>query len=198
MQMVTAATNYKILASWKNSCDKPRQCIKKQRRHNFADKGLYSQSYGLSSSHTWCESWAMKKAEHQRIDAFELWCWRRLLRVPLDCKEIKRAHPKGNESWIFIGRTDAQTETPILWSPDVKSWLIRKDPDAEKDWGKEENEVTEDETVRWHIWLNGYEFEQTLGDNEGQGRPDVLQVMGLQRVGHDLVTEQQQRWTLRS
>ena len=73
-----------------------------------------------------CESWTIKKAEHWRIDAFEVWCWRRLLRIPLDCKEIQSVHPKGNQSWIFIGRTDAETETPILWPPDAKSWLIWK------------------------------------------------------------------------
>ena len=78
------------------------------------------------------ESWTMKKAEHQRIDAFELWCWRWLLRVPLDCKEIRPVNPIGNQSWIFIGRTDAEAETPILWLPDVKNWLVGKDPEAGK------------------------------------------------------------------
>ena len=84
-----------------------------------------------------CESWTVKKAESRRTDAFELWCWR-TLESPLDCKEIKPVHPKGSESWMFIGRTDAETETPILWPPDVKNWLIRKDPDAGKDWRQEE------------------------------------------------------------
>ena len=113
-----------------------------------------------------CESWTIKKAEHWRIDAFELWCWRRLL-SPLDCKEIKPVHPKGNQSWIFIGRTDA--EAPILWPPDVKSWLIGKHPDAGKDWGQEEKGTTENEMIEWHNQLNGHEFEQALGDNEGPG-----------------------------
>ena len=81
-----------------------------------------------------CESWTIKKAECRRIDAFELWCWRRLFRVPLDCKEIQPVHPKGNQCWIFIGRTEAEAETPILWPYDVKSWLIGKDPGAGKDW----------------------------------------------------------------
>ena len=81
-----------------------------------------------------CESWTIKKAEHGRIDAFELWWWRRLLRVPLDCKEIQPVHPKGNQSWIFTARTDAEAKTPILWPPDVKNWLIWKDPDAGNDW----------------------------------------------------------------
>ena len=92
-----------------------------------------------------CESWIIKKAEHRRIDAFELWCWRRLLKSPLDCREIQPVHPKGDQSWIFIGRTDA--EAPILWPPDVKRWLIRKDPDAGKNWGQEEKEATEDEII---------------------------------------------------
>ena len=81
-----------------------------------------------------CESWTVKKPEYWRIDAFELWCLRRLLRVPY-CKEIQPVHPKGDHFWVFIGRTDVEAETPILWPPDAKSWLIRKDPDAGKDWG---------------------------------------------------------------
>ena len=105
-----------------------------------------------------CESWTIKKAEGRRIDAFELWCWRRLLRV-LDCKEIQAVNPKGNHSWIFIGRTDAEAETPILWPPDVKNCLIWKDSDAGKDWKQEERGTTEDEIVGWHHRLNGPEFE---------------------------------------
>ena len=84
-----------------------------------------------------CESWTVKKAEHRKIDAFELWCWRSL-ESPLDCKEIQPVHPKGDQSWVFIGRTDAEAETPILWPPDGKSWLTGKDPDAGRDWGQEE------------------------------------------------------------
>ena len=104
-----------------------------------------------------CESWTIKKAEHRRIDAFELWCWRRLLRV---CWTARRSvHPKGNQSWMFIGRTDVEAETPILWPLDAKSWFIWKDPDAEKDWRWEEKGTTEDEMVGWHPWLNGHEFE---------------------------------------
>ena len=81
------------------------------------------------------------------------------LESPLDCKEIKPVNPKGNQSWIFIGRTDAEAETTILWTPDVKSWLIWKDPYAGKDWRREEKEMTEDGMVEWHPWLNGHEFE---------------------------------------
>ena len=88
---------------------------------------------------------------------------------PVDCKEIKIVNYKGNQSWIFIGRTDAEAEAPILWLPDVKNWFTGKDPDAGKDWQQEEKRATEDETVGWHHRLNGHEFEQTLGDSEGQG-----------------------------
>ena len=100
-----------------------------------------------------CESWTVKKAERRRIDGFKLWCWRRLLRPPWTArKEIQAVHPKGNQSWIFIGRTDAEAETPIFWPPNLKNWLIGKDPDAEKDWRQEEKGMTEDEMVGWHHW----------------------------------------------
>ena len=142
--------------------------IKKQ-RHYFASKGLSSQGYGFSRSHVWMwelnykESWAPKS-----------WCFwtvvlEKTLESPLDFREIQLVHPKGNQSWIFTGRTDAEAATPILWPPDVKSWLIWKDPDAGKDWGQEEKGTTEDEMVWWHHRLNGHEFEQTLGHSEGQG-----------------------------
>ena len=105
-----------------------------------------------------CKSWTIKKAECQRIDAFELWCCRRL-ESPLDCKDIQPVHPNWNQSWIFIGRTDAEVETPILWPPDAKKWLIGKDPDAGEDWRQEEKGTTEGEMVGWHHWLDGHEFE---------------------------------------
>ena len=105
-----------------------------------------------------CESWTIKKADCQRIDAFELWCWGTLESL-LDCKEIKPVHPKGNQSWMFIGRTDVEAEAPILWLPDAKNWLIWKDPDAGKDWRWEEKGTTEDEMVGWHHWLDAHEFE---------------------------------------
>ena len=104
-----------------------------------------------------CESWTTKNTEHQRIDAFELWCWRRLLRVP--CKEIQSVHPKGDQSWVFIERTNVETETPMLWPPDGKNWLILKDPDAGKDWRQEEKRMTKNEMVGWHHRLHGHEFE---------------------------------------
>ena len=106
-----------------------------------------------------CKIWTIKKAEHQRIDAFELWYWRRPLESSLDCKEIQPVHPKGNQSWMFIGRTDAEAQAPILWPPDLKNWLIWKDPDAGKDWRWEEKGTTEDEMVGWHHWHDEHEFE---------------------------------------
>ena len=116
-----------------------------------------------------CESWTIKKAECRRINPFELWCWRRLLRVPLDCKAIQPVHPKGDQFWVFIGRTDVEAETPILWPPDVKSWLIWKDSDAGKDWGQEEKGMTEDEMIGRHHQLNGHGFGWTPGVGDGQG-----------------------------
>ena len=104
-----------------------------------------------------CESWTIKKAEHRRMDVFELWCWRRLS-SPLDCKGIQPVHPIGDQSWVFIGRTDAEAKTPVLWPPDAESWLIWKDPDARKDRGQEEKGTTEDEMVGWHHQLDGHEF----------------------------------------
>ena len=136
-----------------------------------------------------CESWTVKKAEHQRIDAFELWCWRRLLQVPLDCKEIQPVHPKGDQSWVFIGRTDAEAETPILWPPHVKSWLIGKDSAAGRDWGQEEKGTTEDQMAGWHHQLDACEFGWTLTVGDGQG-----DLAWPQRVGQDWATEL--NWTV--
>ena len=144
------------LAPWKKSYDQSRQCIKKQ-RHYFMVKSPSSQSYGFSSGHVWMweldceESWALKN-----------WCfwtvvWEKTLATPLDCKEIQPVHPKGDQSWVFIGRTDAKAETPILWLPHAKSWLIGKDSDAGRDWGQEEKGTTEDEMVGWHHQLDGHE-----------------------------------------
>ena len=126
-----------------------------------------------------CESWTIKKAECWRIDAFELRCWRRPLRVPWT------AHPKGDQSWVFIGRTDAEAETPILWPPYAKNWFIGKVLDAGKDWRQEEKGTTEDEMAsltRWTwVWASSGSWWWT-------GKPGVLQSMGLQRVGYDWVT----------
>ena len=111
------------------------------------------------------ESWMIRKAKYWRTDAFELWCWKRLM----NCKEIQPAHPKGDQSWISTGGTDAEAETPILWPPDAESWLVGKDPDAGKDWKQEEKGMMEDEMFVWHHQLNGHEFEQTPGDGDEQG-----------------------------
>ena len=121
------------------------------------------------------------------------WCfWTMLLEKtlesPLDCKEIQPVHPKGNQSRIFIGRTDAEAETPVLWSPDTKNWLIWKDPDAGKDWRQDEKGMTEDEMVGWHHWFNGHELGQILEAWWRTGKPGVLRSMGSQRVGHDWAT----------
>ena len=136
----------------------PTQHIKKQ-RHYFANKRPSSKSYGFFSGHVWMweldykESWVLKN-----------WCFwtvvlEKTLESPLDCKEIQPVHPEGNQSWIFIGRTNVEAETPILWPHDVKNWLIWKAPDAGKDWGWEEEGITEDGMVGWHHQHNGHEFE---------------------------------------
>ena len=138
-------------------------------RHYFANKGQSSQGYGFSSSHVWMweldykESWVSKN-----------WCFwtvvlEKTLESPLDCKEIQSVHPKGNQSWLFIGRTDAEAESLILWPPDAKNWLIGKDPDAGKDWRQEEKGTTEDEMVGWHHRHNGHGFGWTLGFGDRQG-----------------------------
>ena len=115
-----------------------------------------------------CESWTVKKAEHRRVHAFELWCWRRL-ESPLDCKEIHPVHSEGDQPWDFFGRNDAIAETPVLWPPHAKSWLIGKDSDAGRDWGQEKKGMTEDEMAGWHHRLDGRESEWTLGVGDGQG-----------------------------
>ena len=116
-----------------------------------------------------CEIWTVKKAERRKTDAFELWCWRRLLKSPWDCKEIQPVHSKGDQSWVSFGRNDAKAETPVLWPPHAKSWLIGKDSDAGRDWGQEEKGTTEDEVAGWHHQLDGPESEWTPGVGDGQG-----------------------------
>ena len=116
-----------------------------------------------------CESWTIKKAESGRIDAFELWCWRRLLRVPWTAGRSNQSILKEISPEYFIERTDAETEAPILWPLNVKNWLIGKGPDAGKDWRQEEKGTTEDEMVWWHHQVNRPEFEQALGVGDGQG-----------------------------
>ena len=149
--------NKKMLTPSKKSYDQPRQHIKKQ-RHYFANKGPSSQGYGFPSGHVWMweldykESWAPKN-----------WCFwtvvlEKTLESPLDCKEIQPAYPKGDHSWVIIGRTDAETETPTLWPPDSKNWLIWKDPDAGKIEDRRRRGWHEDEMVGWDHWLNGHGF----------------------------------------
>ena len=137
--------------------------------HHFADKGSYSQRF--SSSHV--QMWELN---HEEGWVLKNWCFRivvleKTLESPLNFKEIQPVHPKGDQSWVFIGRTDVEAETPILWPPDVKTWLIWKDPDAGKDWGQEEKGMTEDEMVGWHHWHRGHDFEQAPWDSEGQESP---------------------------
>ena len=152
----------------KKSYEKPRQHIKKQ-KHYITNKGPSRQSYGLSSSHVW-----MWELDHKERWVPKNWCsWtvvlEKILESPLDGKEIKPLNLKGNQPWIFIGRTDAEAEAPILWPPDAKNWLLRKDPVAGKGWRQEEKRTTEDEVVGWHHWLDGHEFEQAQGVGDGQG-----------------------------
>ena len=130
-----------------------------------------------------CESWTVKKAECQRTDAFELWCW--TLESPLDCKEIQPVHPE-DQPWDFFGRNDAKADAPVLWTPHAKSWLIGKDSDAGRDWGQKEKGTTQDEMVGWHHGLDGWVNSGRWWWTE---RPGVLQFMGSQRVGHDWATE---------
>ena len=193
LQMVTAAMKLKMIASWKKSCDQPRQHFEKQ-KHYFANKCPSSQSYGFSSSHVWMweldykESWALKN-----------WClWtvvlEKTLESPLECKEIQPVHPEGNQSWIFIGRTDAEAEAAIFWLPDAKTWLTGKDLHAGKDWRQEEKGMTGDDMDEWHHQLDGHEFEQAPEVGDGQGKPGMLQSMGSQRVRHSWVTEL--NWTI--
>ena len=131
------------------------------------------------------ESWTVKKAERWRIYTSVL---EKTLESPLDCKEIKPVNPKGNQFWIFTGRTDAEAETLIHWPPDSKNWLMGKDPDVGQDWGQKEKGMTEDEIVWWHHRLDGHEFEWALGVGDGQGSLCAV-VHGSQKVKHNWVTE---------
>ena len=157
-----------MLTPWKQSYDQPRQHIKKQ-KHYFASKGLSSQGYGFSSGHV--GMWELDCEEGWVLKNWYFWTvvLEKTLESPLDCKEIQSVHPKGDQSWVFIGRTDFEVETPILWPPDTKSWLIWKEPEAGKDWGQKEKGTTEDEMVGCHHWLNGQGFGWTPGVGDGQG-----------------------------
>ena len=148
--------------------NKPRQHIKKQ-RHFFANEVLSSQGYGFSCSHVW-----MWELDYKESWAPNNWCiWtvvlEKTLESPLDCKEIQPVHSEGDQPWNFFGRNDAKAEAPVLWPPLTKSWLIRKDSGAGRDWGQEEKGTTEDKMVGWHHQLNGHGFGWTLGVGDGQG-----------------------------
>ena len=168
-----------MLAPWKKSYDQPREHIKKQ-RHYFANRGPSSQSYDFSSSHVWMwdldnkEGWVLKN-----------WCFwtvvlEKTLESPLDRKKTQPVHPKGNQTWIFTGRTDDEAETPILWPPVGKNCLIGKAPNVGKDWRQEKKGMTEDEMVGWQHWLNGHWVWANSSSWWWTGRPGVLQSMGLQ------------------
>ena len=145
-----------VVAKRKTVPQKSHDKLIKIQRHHFADKSPYSQSFGFSSSHVWMWELDYKEAECQRTDTFKV--FEKTLESPLDSKEVKPVNPKGNQSWIFIGRTDAEAEAPILWPSDSKNWLTGKGPDAWKDWGQEEKGATGDETVGRHHQLYGYEL----------------------------------------
>ena len=148
--------------------DKLRQHIKKQ-RHLLCllRKVCIIKAMVLPIVMYGYDSWTIKKAEHWRIDSFEMWCWKRL-ESPLDSKEIKPVYPKGNQFWVFIGKTDVEVGAPILWPSDVKNWLTGKDPYVKKYWGHEEKGATDYEMVGWHYQCNGHEVKQTPGDSEWQ------------------------------
>ena len=185
--------NKKKLTPWKESYDQPRQHIKKQ-RHYFANKGPSSQGYGFSSGHVWMweldykESWAPKNWSFWTVV---------LIESPLDCKEIQPVHPKGDQSWVLFGRTDVEAETPILWPPDMKSWLVWKEPDAGKDWRQEEKGMTEGDWIasptqwRW-VWVNSGSWWWVWPMN--QGKLDVIK-QEMARVNINIVGISELKWT---
>ena len=168
LQMVTAAMKLKDPSSLEVKLW-PTQTAYYKAETLLCQQGSISQSYDFSSSHVWV--WEL---DHKEDWTLKNWCFwivarEKTLESPLDCKEIQSVHPKGDPSWVFIGKTDVEAETPILWPPDGKSWLIWKDPDAGRDWRREQKGMTEDEMIGWHHRLNGHEFELILGVGDGQG-----------------------------
>ena len=182
--------NSKTLAPWKKSYDQPGQHIKNQ-RHYFAGKDLFSQTIVFLVVMCGCESWTTKKAECPRIDAFELWCWRRLLRVPCTARRsnqsiLKKINPGYSLAVLMV---KLKLHTLATWF--LKNWLIRKDSDAGNDWRQEEKRAPEDETVGWHHWLDGHEFEQALGVGDEQGSLACCSPWGHK----ELDTTEQLKWT---
>ena len=180
-----------MLAPWKKNYDK--HSILKSSGIALLTKVRLIKAMVFPVAMYGCESWTIKKAECWRIDALVLWCWRKLLRVPWTARRSNQS-VKGNTTWILIGKTDAEAQPPILWLPDMKSWLTGQDPDAGKDWRQEEKGTTEEEMVGQHPWLNGAWFEQTLGDGEGQGSLTFLQSIESLKTQQDWATEQQQNY----
>ena len=176
-----------MLAPWKKSYDQSRQCIKNQ-THYFANKSPFSQSYGFSNSYVWMWVLDYEKSLAMKNWWFELWCWRTLLKVPWTARRSNQSIIKEISPEYSLEKTDVEAETLILWLPDVKNWLIWKDPDAGKDLGQEEKETTEDEIVGLCHWLNGHEFGWTSGVGDGQGGLACCGPWG-RRVGHDWATE---------
>ena len=168
LQMMLADMKLNMLPPWKDSYNQPRQHIKKK-RHYFANKGPSSQGYSFPGGHVWM--WYLEYKESWVLTNWSFWALvlEKTLESPLDCREIQPVHPRGDQSWVFIGRTDVEAETPIFWPPDEKSWLIWKDSDAWKDWRQVEKRMAEDEMVGWHHWLDGHEFGWTPGGGDGQG-----------------------------
>ena len=167
LQMVIAAMKLRHLLLGRKVMTNLDSILKS--RHYFANKGPSSQIYVFSSSHVW-----MWELDYKESRVLKNWCFwtvalEKTLESPLDHKEIQPVHPNGDQSWVFIGRTDAKAETPILWPLHVKSWLIGKDSDVARDWGQEEKGTTEDEMAGWHHRLNGREFAWTPGVGDGQG-----------------------------
>ena len=189
LQMATAAMKLKHLLLRRKVMANLDSKLKS--RDITANKGPSSQSYGFSSSHV-----GMWDLGHKEIWAPKNWgfwivMFEKTLESPLDCKKIQPVHPKGNQSWIFIGRTDDEAETPILWPLDAKNWLTGKDSDAGKDWRWEQKGMTEDEMVGWHHWLDGYEFEQPLGAGDRQGSLVCCSPWGCK----ELDTTERLNWT---
>ena len=175
LRILTAAMKLKDTCFFKKSYDKPRHHIKEQTLPTKVHivKAVVFPVVSMDVS------WTIKKADCQ---CFQIVVLEKTLESLLDSNEIKPVNPKGNEPWIFIGRTDAEAKAPIPWPPDAKSPVVGKDPDAGKDWGQDEKDVTEDEMVGWHHWLNGHESEQTPGNSEGQGSLECCSPWGCQEL----------------